>query len=178
MSIFPLIYWKIIAKQTNKYAEWRMEQQFLKNNNHTVSGANQEIIHFYGMLNFMCLFPLPGATYTTYGEYGSPMFLWTTMMQLRRFTPLRSVLHFNSNNADVPGKDTLHKTRPLLNILKKTMGAFIIPGSELALDEASAVSQSNFGGNIIFTMAKNPPTTRTCNMWTFMNNCGQSLLYL
>jgi hypothetical protein len=77
--MFPLIYSKIISEQTIEYAEWRMEQQFLKNSKHIISGPNwdhyttyQGIIHLYGMLIFMCLFPLPGATKTTYWEYGSP----------------------------------------------------------------------------------------------------------
>jgi hypothetical protein len=40
----------------------------------------------------------------------------------------------------VKGRDALHKTRNLLNILKKTLGAFLIPGSELSLDEALCIS--------------------------------------
>jgi hypothetical protein len=71
-------------------------------------------------------------------------------MQLRRFKQLHIVLHLNSNNEEVPGKDILHKTHPLLNILKKTMGAFMIPGSELSPDEASSASRSNVGRHIIF----------------------------
>jgi hypothetical protein len=86
MSIFPIIYWKIIVEQTNEYSEWPMEQQFLKNGKRTLFGAklahdttDQEIIHFYGMLIFMCLFLLPGANYTAYCDY-APMLLWTTTM--------------------------------------------------------------------------------------------------
>jgi hypothetical protein len=71
-------------------------------------------------------------------------------MQLRRFKQLHSVLHFNSIDTEVPGKDALHKTRPLLNILKKTMGAFMIPGSKLSQYDALAVSRSNYGRHIIF----------------------------
>jgi hypothetical protein len=73
MLIFYLIHWNIIAEQTNEYAEWRMEQQFLNNGKRTISRSKwdhdttyQEIINFYGMLIFMCLFPFPGATYTAY----------------------------------------------------------------------------------------------------------------
>jgi hypothetical protein len=54
------------------------------------------------------------------------------------------------NEAEVPGKDVIHENHSLLNILKKSMGAFMIPGSELALDEASTASRSNFGRQIIF----------------------------
>jgi hypothetical protein len=91
MSIFPLVYWKIISEQTNKYAALRLKEQFLKNGKRTISGAKwahdttyQEIIHFYGLLIFMCLYLLHVATYTTYWDYGSPMFPGTRMMQIRR----------------------------------------------------------------------------------------------
>jgi hypothetical protein len=63
-------------------------------------------------------------------------------MFMRRFQQVRSVLHFNSNNVEVQGKDDLHKTRPLLNILKQNI-AYMIPGSELSIDEASTASRSN-----------------------------------
>jgi hypothetical protein len=108
------------------------------------------------MLICRCLFPLPGATYNIYWDYGSPIFLWTMKIQLRRFKQLHSVLYFNSNDAEVPGKDALHKTHPLLKMLKKRMGNFMIPGSELALGEASSAPQSNFSRHIIFyNLAKN-----------------------
>jgi hypothetical protein len=48
----------------------------------------------------------------------------------------KSVLNLNSNSSDVKGKDAMHNTHPILNILKKTLDAFLIPGSELSLDEA------------------------------------------
>jgi hypothetical protein len=93
----------------------------------------------------MVLFPLPGATYTSYWTYGSPMFPWTNNITLRRFKQLRSVLQFNSNTTEVKGKYALHKTRHLLNILKKTLGVFLIPGSKMSLDEASCASRSSYG---------------------------------
>jgi hypothetical protein len=56
----------------------------------------------------------------------------------------------------VKGKDALHKTRLMLNILKKTIGVFLIPGSELYLDEASCASRSSYGRELIcFNPAKN-----------------------
>jgi hypothetical protein len=71
-------------------------------------------------------------------------------MQLRRFKQLRSVQLFNLNVTEMPGNDTLHKTHPLLNILKKMMGAFMIPDYELSLDDVSAASPLDFGRQIIF----------------------------
>jgi len=48
------------------------------------------------------------------------------------------MLHFNDNN-DEEGlaKDSLHKVRPLLNIIKKTLGRYGNHGSELSFDEAT-----------------------------------------
>jgi hypothetical protein len=61
-------------------------------------------------------------------------------MHLRCFKQTRSVLHFNSKSSEVKCKDAMYKTRPILNILKKTLRAFLIPGSELSLDEASCIA--------------------------------------
>jgi hypothetical protein len=71
-------------------------------------------------------------------------------MTLRLLNQLRSVIHLNSNLTEEKGKDALQKTRPLLNILKKTIGVFLIPGSELSLDEASCASRSSYGRELIF----------------------------
>ena len=47
--------------------------------------------------------------------------------------------------------DALYKVRPLLNILKKTLGDYLIPGSDLALDETSVACRSKYyGRNLIF----------------------------
>jgi hypothetical protein len=144
MFIFPLIYWKIISRETNDNAHMNIEQQFATTGKHTISGSRwthdttfKEILQFYGILIMMVLFPLPGATYTAYWTYGSPMFPWTNTITLRRFKQLRSVLHFNVNATEVKGKYALHKTRLLLNILKKTLVVFLIQGSEMLLNKAS-----------------------------------------
>jgi hypothetical protein len=97
----------------------------------------------------MVLFPLPGATYTTYCQYGAVIFPWTSVMQLRRFKQIRSLLHFNLNPSEVRGKYVMHKTHPILNTLKKTLGTFLIPGSDLSLDETSCVLRSNYGCELI-----------------------------
>jgi hypothetical protein len=65
-----------------------------------------------------------------------------------------TIFQFKSYGSE--GKDALHKTRPLLNILKKTVGVFLIPGLELSLDEASCASRSSYGRELIcFNPAKN-----------------------
>jgi hypothetical protein len=60
------------------------------------------------------------------------------------------MLHFNSNATEATGKDALHKTRPLLKILRNTLGVFLIPGSAMSLDEASCASRSSYGRELIF----------------------------
>jgi hypothetical protein len=115
MSIFPLIYWKIISRETNDNARMKLEQQFTTTGKRTISGSRwthdtmfQEILQLYGILVMMVMFPLHGATYTSYWSYRSPMFPWTNTITLRRCNQLRSVFHFNSNATEVKGKDTLH----------------------------------------------------------------------
>jgi hypothetical protein len=157
MSIFPLIYWKIISHEMNEDAHMKLEQQFDTTGKRTISGSRwthdtafREILQFYRVLMMMILFPLPGATYTAYWSYGSPMFPRTNTIALRRFKQLRSALHFNSNTTEVKGKYALHKMCPLLNILKKTFVIFLIPCSEMLLHEASCASRSNYGHELIF----------------------------
>jgi hypothetical protein len=116
----------------------------------------QEILQFYGILMMGVMFPLHDTTWTACWSYGSPMFQWTNNITLRQFKQIRSVLHFNSDATEVKGVDALHKTRPLLNIINKTLGVFIIPGSEFSLDEASCASWSNYEREFIcFNPAKN-----------------------
>jgi hypothetical protein len=104
MSIFPLIYWKNSSCETNEKVHMKLQQQLAMMGKHTISGSRlthdttfKEILQLYGILMMMVMLPLPGATYTAYWTYGSPMFPWTTTITLRQFKQLRSVLHFNSN---------------------------------------------------------------------------------
>jgi hypothetical protein len=59
-------------------------------------------------------------------------------MGVGRFTQINSMLHFNNNNDDegIAG-DSLHKIRPLLQILKKTLGRYAVLGTEFSFDEAT-----------------------------------------
>jgi hypothetical protein len=104
MSIFPLIYWKIISRETNDNAHMKVEQQFSTTGKRTISGSRwthdttfQEILQLYGILMMVVVFPLPDATYTAYWSYSSSKFPWTNAITLRRCKQLHSVLHFNSN---------------------------------------------------------------------------------
>jgi hypothetical protein len=62
----------------------------------------------------------------------------------------------------VKGRDALHKTRPLMNILKKTLGVSLVHGSGLLLNEAQCAYRSNYGRELIFF---NP--TKNCGKFHF-----------
>jgi hypothetical protein len=161
MSIFPLIYRKIISRETNDSAHINLEHQLATSCNRAISGSRwthdtpfQKILQFYGILMMVVLFPFPGATYIIYWRYGSPMFPSTNTITIRRFKQLHSVLHFNSNMTEVKGKYTLHKMRHLMKILKKKLGVFLIPGSEMELGDSSRASQSNYGSELVLVTQK------------------------
>lgn len=67
-------------------------------------------------------------------------------MTKSRYLQLCSVLHFNDNtNEERKQRDNLHKIRPLLNILKYTLGRHAVRGSELSLHEATMANKSSCG---------------------------------
>jgi hypothetical protein len=63
-----------------------------------------------------------------------------------RYLQITSVLHFNDNN-DEEGlaRDSLHKIRPLLNTIKKTLGKYATFGNEMSYDEATMANKSSYG---------------------------------
>jgi hypothetical protein len=126
MSIFTLVYWKIISRETNDNAKYRLAMQVSNNRRQTIYGARwthyityQENKGFSTILIQMVSFPLPGVTYIAYWWYGSVIFSWTSVMHLRRFKQIRSVLYFNSNLSGVKCKDVMHETRPILNTRRR-----------------------------------------------------------
>jgi hypothetical protein len=109
-----------MGKRTISAARWTHDTTF------------QEIIQLYGFLMMMDIFTLPGATYNVYWSYGSLIFPWTNTITIWRFKKICSILQLNLNATEVKGQDALHKTRLLLNILKKSLGVLLVPGSELS----------------------------------------------
>jgi hypothetical protein len=166
MSTLPLLFWKIYVGQSNKFAHQEMDKAKEKGKPENVICGTKwrhdivlgKFMVFMGILLFMGIFPLPGHSYVLYWSYGAILYTFVNKMQLRRFQQIRIVLHFN-NNTMGETNDALHKVRHLLNIGKVTLRAFILVGSEVALDEASVASRSSYGQMVIFF---NP-----------MKNCGK-----
>jgi hypothetical protein len=111
---------------------------------------------FIGILLHMCLFPLPGHSYVLYRLYGAGAYTFVNKMQPQIFQHIRSVLQFNDNDMAAGMNVALHKVRPLLNIVKVTLRAFIRVGSEVALEEAPVAARSSYGREVIlFNPVKN-----------------------
>jgi len=85
-----------------------------------------EILTYFAILIFSMLYPQTGRRVGTAWK-NQQVNTWTAYMTLGRFTQINSMLHFN-NNVDQDGlaKDSLHKIRPLLKILKKTLGRYAV----------------------------------------------------
>lgn len=148
LSFLPLEFWKLVVFETNKYAANTLV------GSPTVNWVTRltlnELFTFLGILIKMTMRPTPGQTYTNCWQEK----MWhpyTDRMTLRRFQAIRSMLHLSENGfAEESSNDALYKVRPLLNVLKKTLGDYMIPGSDLALDETSVACRSKYGRNLIF----------------------------
>jgi hypothetical protein len=83
------------------------------------------------------LYPQKGCRVCT-GWKNQSINTWTSYMGVGQFTQINSMLHFNNNNDDegISG-NSLHKIRPLLQILKKTLGRYAVLGTEFSFDEAT-----------------------------------------
>jgi len=79
---------------------------------------------------------------------------YTSRMTLGRFKGIKGALQmsevFKGSTRGPAPKDALFKVRPLVNVLKKTLGAYVKPGSELALDESSIAARTKYGRALIF----------------------------
>jgi hypothetical protein len=163
MSTLPLVLWKVSFRESNRFAHQEMEKaQTRGKTENNMCGAKWKDITlgdfmvFFGILLKMCLFPLPWHSYVLCWAHGAIIFPFVNKMQVCSFQQIRSVLHFNDNETIPLNDNALQKVRPLVNIVKVTLCAFIRVGSELALDEASVASRSSYGcALILFNPTKN-----------------------
>jgi hypothetical protein len=139
MSTLPLLFFKICVGQSNKFSHQEIDKAKEKGKpENVICGTKWQhditlggFMVFMGILLYMCLFPIPDHSYVLYWLYGAVSYPFVNKMQLRRFQQIRSVLHFNNNNTVEEKNDALHKVRPLLNIAKVTLWAFIRVGLEV-----------------------------------------------
>jgi hypothetical protein len=153
LSIFPIPFWEIIVTEANRYVDQKLKRSSKRNG--LIAGYKwrplvlQEIMTFFGILIYGMLFPQTGWRMQ---EWWDPPLknAWTKFMTKGQFLQICSMLHF-SGNGDTNGMhtDSLHKARPVLNILRTTISQYVILGSEHSFDEGTMACQSSYGRHLI-----------------------------
>ena len=154
LAFLPIEFWKLFVFETNRYAASRQAEASLIEDGPNLNWASRltlkELFTFVGILIQMTMRPTPGQTYTNCWQ-DKRWHPYTDVMPLRRFQAIRGMLHMSEKGfPEESSNDALYKVRPLLNALKKTLGDYIIPGSDLALDETSVACRSKYGRSLIF----------------------------
>ena len=159
LAFVPIEFWKLYVFRTNtngekKYnskVESKAEAGEIYRGRIWSDISLKEFMTFIGMLIDMTTRPSPGLSYFERwkDEAWHP---YTKKMSLGRFNDVRSALHMSEliQEGQQPPEDALFKIRPLLNVVKKTLGSYVIPGSDLSLDESSIACRSKYGRNLIF----------------------------
>lgn len=184
MTMFPLLFWEIIVTEVNRYAEQKLvlKKATKSQKRKLICGYKwqpvtlNEILTYFGILIYGMLYPQTGRRMRDAWE--SPyQNAWTKFMSKGRFLQISSVLHFNDND-DEDGKksDSLHKVRPLLNIVKNTLGRYAVCGSEVSYDEATMANKSSYGRFLICFNPMKP--TGKFHFKIYMLCCAQTNLTL
>ena len=150
-ALIPYIFWEIVCEEVNRYAS----EYLSRKNTRQICGyiwkavTINEILTYFGILMFSMLYPQTGRRVRTAWK-NQQVNSWTAYMTLGRFSQINSMLHFN-NNSDQEGlaKDSLHKIRPLLQILKKTLGRYAVLGTEYSFDEATMACFSRYARGLL-----------------------------
>ena len=164
LAFLPVEFWKLYVHRCNSYARFKIQTDISKGKpaKKWTEITLDEFMTFWGILIKMTLRPMPGRRYIDCWD--EPQWHpYTRWMSRSRFTDIRSVLHMSEKGpAEDMSRDTLYKVRPLLNTLKATINAYLIPGSDLALDEASVAARSKYGRHLIFYNNQKP-----CGKYSF-----------
>ena len=155
LAFVPVEFWKMYVFHTNLYARRRFEQERQEgkgryHNRIWVDVTLDEFMTFFGILIKMTLRPTPGQRYTVaWNDQG--WHPYCSQMERARFVEIRSMLHMaDSGIAESRSNDELYKIHPLVNVLKKTLPAYMEVGAEVALDESSIACHSAYGRSLIF----------------------------
>lgn len=152
LALLPIEFWKLYVFQTNNYAHWKIakEEKEGKSQQRVWKDVTlNEFMTFFGILMMMTVRPTPGLTYTECWNYPG-WHPYTAYMDKSRFVAIRTVLHMSVKGVkEENSNDALYKVRPIVNTLKKTMGAYVDPGDDLALDESSVASRTSYGRHLL-----------------------------
>ena len=154
-AFLPLEFWQLYAMNTNFYFKHKLklktEKGIVSHDEKWKDVSVPELLQFFGVLIKMVLRPMPGRPYVD--RWDEPEWHpYTKHMKRSRFRIIRSNLQMSdvNSNLQLNGEDELYKVRPLLNVLKKTLGDYVQAGSNLTIDESSVSARSAYGRNLIF----------------------------
>jgi hypothetical protein len=176
MAMLPIMFWDKMLLEINRYADQILAPKTRK----LIAGYAwkpvrfQELMTYFGLLFHSMHHPQTGQRVRD--AWSTPFHCqWTKFMAMSRYLQITSVLHFN-DNSDIDGaaKDSLHKIRPLLNIIKRTLGRYANFGAELSFDEATMACRSSFGRHLICFNPKKP--TGKFHFLIYMLCCGEKNL--
>ena len=163
LAFVPIEFWKLYLFRTNcqgkkLYIQKRdaaIKSSGVYRQRPWKNASLQEFMVFIGILIHMTTRPTPGQRYTDCWD-NIGWHPYTCHMERVRFIDIRSALYMAEQKPKgFKSNDALFKLRALTNVLKKTLGSYVIPGSELALDEASIASRTKYGRALIcFNPAK------------------------
>ena len=150
-AVIPYIFWEIFCDEINRYAGAYLK----KKNTRQICGyiwkpvSINELLTYFGILIFSMLYPQTGRRVRTAWK-NQQVNAWTCHMGVGRFSQINSMLHFNNNdNTEGSARDSLHKIRPLLEILKKTYGRYASFGTEFSFDEATMACFSRYARGLL-----------------------------
>jgi hypothetical protein len=150
-AVIPLVFWEVLSEEVNRYANDYIRSKKKR----YVCGYRwrvvtiDEMLTYFGILLFSMLYPQTGRRVRSCWDNQS-INPWTAHMSKSQYPQITSMLHFN-NNSDINGlaTDSLHKVRPLLEILKHSIGRYATFGSELSFNKATMACFSRYGRGLI-----------------------------
>jgi hypothetical protein len=157
-ALLPYITWEVMVTKIYRYAA-----NYLRRKNvHHISGYLWKPIHvndmltYFGILIYSMLYPQTGHRMRTAWK-DQRTNAWTMHMGIGKYLQISSMLHFNDNeNEEGVANDALHKIRPILEIIKKTLGRYADLGSEFSFDETTMACFSRYGRNLVTFNPKKP----------------------
>jgi hypothetical protein len=152
----------IVLCEKNVFESNKQAAKKLKEKTNTCSTGKKwkpltldELLHFIGILMHMVNVQYANRGYR-YDWKVQPRPFFLGNMQISRFEQIQQCFHFNSNPHEEITRDSHHKVRQILNIIKYTIGRYINIDSDLSLDEMSIQICSRYAGDLtMFNKDKN-----------------------
>jgi len=171
-ALIPYIFWEVFCEEFNCHAkDYLHRKQCRKFFGYTRKALTiNELLTYFGVIVFSMLHPQMGRRVRTAWK-NQQINSWTTHMGVGHFMQINSMLHFN-NDDDEEGiaKDSLHKIRPLLQIIKKTLGQYATFGNEFSFDEATMACFSHYARGLLCFNPQKP--TRKFHFKIYMLCCA------